>query len=40
MSHGHVSEIETGRKNITLGTLWRVAEALGVAAADLLGEAD
>jgi transcriptional regulator with XRE-family HTH domain len=38
MSHGHVSEIETGRTNITMATLWRLADALGVQAAELLDE--
>jgi transcriptional regulator with XRE-family HTH domain len=34
----HVSAMELGKQNITLLTLWHVAEALGVRASDLLDE--
>lgn len=36
VSHGYVSAIERGRKNLTLQSVERLAEALGVDPADLL----
>ena len=35
----HVSSMERGRQNVTLITIWHIAEALGVRPADLLEEA-
>lgn len=34
-----VSSMERGRSNVTLTTLWQVADALGAASAELLDEA-
>ncbi|NJO54248.1 MAG: helix-turn-helix transcriptional regulator [Bacteroidales bacterium] len=38
VGRGHIGAIERGEQNITVLTLWHVAEALGVEAADLLDE--
>ncbi|HLG89129.1 MAG TPA: helix-turn-helix transcriptional regulator [Alphaproteobacteria bacterium] len=38
VDRAHVSSIERGAQNVTLLTLWHLAEALGVKPADLLDE--
>ena len=39
MHRAYYSKIERGERNVTLATLWRVAEGLGVTPSQLLGEA-
>ncbi len=36
VDRAHVSSMERGQQNVTLFTLWQVAQALGVSAADLI----
>jgi transcriptional regulator with XRE-family HTH domain len=38
VDRAHVSSMERGQQNVTLLTLWHVAQALGVRPADLLNE--
>lgn len=39
MHRAYYSSIERGERNLTLQTLWRVAQGLGVKLADLMREA-
>ena len=36
VSRSHLAEIETGRTNANVGTLWRIAEALGMRLSELI----
>lgn len=36
ISRSHLSEIETGRTNANVETLWKLSEALGMRCSDLL----
>ena len=36
IARSHLSEIETGEKNATVDTLWRIAEALGIRMSELM----
>jgi len=36
ISRSHLAALESGRKNVRVDTLWRVAQALGTPASDLL----
>jgi transcriptional regulator with XRE-family HTH domain len=38
VDRAHVSSMERGQQNVTLLTLWHLAQALGVKPADLLNE--
>ena len=38
VDRAHVSSMERGQQNVTLLTLWHASQAVGVKAADLLGE--
>ncbi len=38
IDRSHISLMENGEQNVTLLTLWQVAEALGVRPAELLAE--
>lgn len=40
VDRAHVSAMERGQQNVTIVTLWHVAQALGVAPAVLLEERD
>ncbi|KRD79738.1 helix-turn-helix transcriptional regulator [Lysobacter sp. Root983] len=40
MHRAYYSSIERGERNITVWTLWRVAEGLGVKPSDLMAEAN
>lgn len=39
MHRAYYSKIERGERNVTLATLWRVAQGLGIQPSDLLEEA-
>ena len=36
VSRSHLAEIETGRTNANVETLWRIAEALGIRMSELI----
>ena len=38
LSKGHLSDIENGKKNMTITTLWKILESLDINVGKLLGE--
>ncbi|KQZ59135.1 transcriptional regulator [Lysobacter sp. Root559] len=40
MHRAYYASIERGERNVTMWTLWRVAQGLGVKPSDLLGDAN